>query len=192
MGSKGVLARMNTKNLNSYYKTGNNIINKIYKEHKGDEALIVKKGKRAGLNLILEHPFRHLLTMIPFAWRGIFVETGFVLRVPFYAVLYSTLAVNVIYFVSLFIGLFLAFRKKMWELWPFVLPSLYLYGMNTLLTHCYGRFNKPAIPLMIVTSLFLVYYFNNRKRDKNAELKMQKSPERQKKVLPRKRKLTSK
>jgi hypothetical protein len=89
--------------------------------------------------------------------------------------------------VSLFAVFFISIKRKYWELFIVLLPALYLYGMNTLLTHNIPRYNDPAIPLLVIASLFFIHYLKNRTKDVFPAFMTNGSQELHTKVTPRKK-----
>jgi hypothetical protein len=110
--------------------------------------------KERALRQILSNPVKHLVVTLPIAWRGLFVENGFSIRVPFLQfVLDSVIIISLLYFSSLFYVGFLSLKRKDWKMLAFVMPALFMYGMHSLLSHNLARFNDPLIPILVVTLL---------------------------------------
>jgi hypothetical protein len=164
----GILSNLNRENPEGYYKEGRNVRNRISKANGGGRAEVNKLVKRIALKEILRHPFRHLFATIPLAWRGLFIEKAVMTSVPFTAVISGGVAINVLYFASLFANLFIGIRKKKWELLAIVLPAIYLYGMNSFFTHSLQRYNEPLIPLLASLFLILVCSIVSRPQKKQA------------------------
>ena len=127
---------------------------------KTDEAF-----QHRGLKLILKHPFKHLALTLPIAWRGIFVEYGYIANAPFSILIRSIFLVSIAYFTSLFFWFVYCFRKQKWELFSITLVCMYLYGMNSFFTHGLPRYNQPLIPVLAVLLSVSLWAFLNRKKE---------------------------
>lgn len=101
---------------------------------------------------IKSHPFRHLLMCIPFAWRGLFVEIDDHFFIP-------ASLISLILFMGFFTFTLHSLIRRKWEYIAFIFPSLYLFGMHVLLTWCNPRYNKPLIPILWITSLYIIQLF---------------------------------
>lgn len=97
---------------------------------------------------ITSHPFRHLLMCIPFAWKDLFVEIDDHFFIP-------ASLISLILFMGFFAFTLRSFIKREWEHVAFIFPSLYLFGMHVLLTWCNPRHNKPLIPILWITSIYI-------------------------------------
>ena len=164
----------------------------------GETIAIDKELKSLAKGKVLAHSFRHILTTIPMAWRGIFVENtyarnleiicdrNFGLAHPFSTAIVNPVAIGLAYFGSLFFLALSGVRKKKWELLAITLPSLYLYGINSFVTHNIPRYNQPIIPVLAVALLFAASLAINKIAGK---LKVVKTVD---KTAPRKRGLHKK
>lgn len=160
----GVLYRLNRDNPEGYYKSGRAVRGIIEREHKGEVARNEERVEMEGMKQILQHPIRNLLIAIPLGWQGIFVEKGYRLNAPFSMIFYSSVVINVVYFLSLFGSFIWAIKKKAWSILAVSMVGLYLYGLHTLVTHNIPRYNEPLIPLLVVLFLFIIYFLSNRER----------------------------
>jgi hypothetical protein len=106
---------------------------------------------RDALEQIKAHPFRYLMTCIPFAWRGLFVE--------------SSAFHSLFLFFCFFLFAYRAIKRRRWEWFAFAFITLYLYGMNTVFSTNIPRYNRPLIPVLYVCTiiLFLLCYERCRK-----------------------------
>lgn len=159
LNAGGELERLNLRNPNGYYQLGRAVRDRI-----GDECPQIDLEVRStAFSEILKHPFRHILTTLPLGWRGLFVESGYMLFRPFSMRVISSVGVSIIYFVFLFIAVFLYVRKKMWQLLVITFPAIYLYGLNSFITHNLPRYNQPLIPVLVVVLLLVIHFFRNEK-----------------------------
>lgn len=161
----GALERLNRDNHQTgYYRLARAVRGELMKVHRAPEEspAVDKQLRSIARRKILAHPFRHILTTSTFAWRGLFVETGYIVRAPFLVTITGTVPVNIAYFASLFFLAVSTVRKKRWELLAVILPSLYLYGMQSFFTHNLPRFNASLIPVLVVALLFVIHLLINR------------------------------
>ena len=162
----GALERLNRQNDSSFYLRTKAIWTKLEKELGGQagNTIVDKKLKSMAKTKILKHPFRHILVTLPIGWRGLFAEHGYRLKIPGSGiVINSSVPTNIVYFAALFFLAFLSVKKRWWDLFAFILPALYLYGIQTFLTHNLARYNKPLIPTLVVALLFVVHYLINKR-----------------------------
>ncbi len=117
--------------------------------------------KRAMME-IMKHPFKHIAMTIPFAWRGMFVEQGYIAHAPFSILLRSTILVSLLYFVSFFYLFIMSFRRKQWPIFSISLLCMYLYGINVFFTHSLPRYNQPLIPVLAAMIPIAMYCWKNR------------------------------
>ncbi|MBW8035006.1 MAG: hypothetical protein FVQ79_05055 [Planctomycetes bacterium] len=164
----GTLANLSRSNPNGYYRAGRAVRDDINKAHGGESPKTDKMVRRIAMKEILSHPFSHLLVTIPMAWRGIFIERAIMTTVPFRVNISGQVAINLVYFISLFASLYISIRKKKWELLAVVLPAIYLYGMNSFFTHSLQRYNEPLVPVLVCLFVVLVCAFVNRPAKKQA------------------------
>jgi hypothetical protein len=94
----------------------------------GDDIL-----KKRAMNLIIEHPWRHLALIIPFLWRG----ATFV-------------------FPILIIVLAIAVRRRRYDLALFALPAFGLVVFFALFSHFIARYALPAREVATVALIALV------------------------------------
>jgi len=152
---KGKWVNLHRSNPNGYYRTGKSI--KDFNTLAGpqrDKAL----RKRAAMEII-KHPFKHLAVTLPVAWRGIFVEHGYILNAPISAVIRSVFLVSILYFAALFYWFVQSFRRQNWPVFSITLLCMYLYGMNSFFTHGLARYNQPLIPVLAVLLTAALYSF---------------------------------
>lgn len=130
-----------------------------------------KELRKLATDMILKHPFRHIFATIPFAWRGIFAEDGYTVITPFFKIAlnsgYSCLILNLFFFFSLFYLSILSIKKKKWDIFAVFLPSLYIYAINSFLSHNRTRYTMPIIPILTIAALvFIFYLYQKRKKPK--------------------------
>jgi hypothetical protein len=89
--------------------------------------------KQHAMQLIMAHPWRHLVMTIPFLWCG------------------APLA-----FVVLVAGLVLAIKERRIDLGAFALPAFGIVMFYALLSHFITRYGDPVRPLTIVLTLVVV------------------------------------
>ena len=150
----GRLIRLHRSNPEGFYKTGRSM--KRYKKE-GDtfknSSERDKVMQRRALLQMLKHPFKHLATTIPFAWRGIFVEYGYMAMIPFGIAIQSIVVVSLLYVAGLVFVFFYSFCKKRWDVFGVALLGMYLFGINAFFSHSLARYNQPLIPLYAVMLL---------------------------------------
>jgi hypothetical protein len=117
--------------------------------------------KRA-MGELMRHPFRHLATTLPFAWRGMFFEHGYMVSTPFTIMIRSTVLISLLYFGCLFFWTIYSYRRQQWEVFGIVLLCMYLFGLNSLISHNIPRYNQPILPLLVVLFAMSVYHFFSR------------------------------
>jgi 4-amino-4-deoxy-L-arabinose transferase-like glycosyltransferase len=109
---------------------------------------------------IIRNPLRHLLATFQFAWRGLFVEVGYLFLLPgfvshvgggFFILIY-----NIILFASFFAMAILNIKNKNWDIFAFLVPGLYLFLINSLLTHNKPRYNIPILPILIISFILVI------------------------------------
>jgi len=163
--SGGALARLSKVNPRGYYKLGRAVRSNVVKSYGAslETAAIDTEVRNAAKEKILSHPFRHIVTTIPCAWRGLFVEDRYSLSVPFSVVLVSSVGISLAYFGSLFFLAGLGIKRRKWELFAVTFLALYLHGINSFFTHSIARYNQPVIPVLIVALLTVVNLLINRK-----------------------------
>jgi len=116
---------------------------------------------------IMTHPFRHLLTCIPIAWKGMFVE------MEAYPGLYGN---NLSPLISLvlfgcFFGLTVhSLIKGNWEYLAFLFLANYLFAMHVLFTHNIPRYNIPLIPVLWVGSITVLWLLASRIIDRISKI----------------------
>lgn len=148
---KGRWVKLHRSNPNGYYYTGKKFLN--LKKENDEYSSPAEKDKLfqgRAIKEILKHPFRHIIVTIPFAWRGIFAEFGYVVSAPFSLLFRSIFLVNILYFASLFYWFVRSFRKQDWPLFTVTLMCMYLYGMNAFFSHSLPRYNQPLIPVLAI------------------------------------------
>jgi hypothetical protein len=113
---------------------------------------------------ILAHPFRHIIATLPLAWRGIFIEKGLQITIPFIFQVYAPSIISILYFFSLFYIAILSLVKKHLALFSFTLPAIFMYGMHSLVSHNLSRFNLPLLPITVITFLVTLHQLINQKQ----------------------------
>ncbi len=142
----GSLARINRDNESGYFRSA------YAKQREIAEATglagfsfeMDRRLKRIAVAKIKEHPFRHLAAILPFAYRGSFVELG----------LLTPMALP--YWLAAAFLLVQSFKKRHYEWLGLVLPAFYLIGIHSLMTHNLPRYNSPAVPILAVASAVAV------------------------------------
>lgn len=159
----GIFERINRDNDSSYYKTAENewemLITKKYSGYPNSILLADAECKKIAINEILAHPVRHLLTTLPFMWRGIFVEHIYRTKTPFYIEIFNILllGISILYFPVLFYFAFISLKEKTYDLFVFSIPALYLFGIQSFFTHNLPRYNMPLIPILVATFLISMH-----------------------------------
>jgi hypothetical protein len=118
-----------------------------------------KELRSKAIKMILKNPIRHVLATIQFAWRGIFVEKGFSLLFSNsnkIEILNNNL-INLLLFFSFFYMFIYSIRKKIWNLFAFMMPGIYLFSINSFITHNIPRYNIPIIPILLISMILLFY-----------------------------------
>ncbi len=134
--------------------TVTNTILPEYTSFEKDEEL-----KNKAIKMILKNPFRHVIATVQFVWRGIFVEKGFLLILPGSTkieILNNNL-LNLFLFFSFFYMFIYSIRKRMWHLFAFMMPGIYLFSINSFITHNIPRYNIPIIPVLIISMILFFY-----------------------------------
>jgi len=118
-----------------------------------------KQLKSEALKQILSNPIKHLVVTLPIAWRGLFVEKGLSIKVPFFGriTLSIPIIISLLYCLSFAYTAFLSVKEKSWPMFGLVMPAIFLYGMHAFLTVGETRWNIPLIPLFVI---FLVIQVN--------------------------------
>lgn len=163
----GALGRLNRSNYSDgYYRTGRAVRDRLIREYgaKGETSEVDKGVRKAAFGKILSHPFRHIFTTLPIGWRGLFAEKGYALRAPFVAAVMSSVLINLAYFGSLFFVAIRSIRLKQWDILSLLLPGLYLYGINSFMTHNIPRYSIPVIPLLSVMLLYTFWLLLEKRR----------------------------
>lgn len=169
MHEKNRWINLHRSNPNGHYSTAKSMKNFMVKGEKFENtAQRDKVYQGRAIKEILKHPFKHLIVTIPLAWRGIFVEYGYILHAPFSILIRSIVLISIAYFASLFFWFIQSFRKQKWELFSITLLCMYLYGMNAFFSHSLPRYNQPLIPVLAVLFSVSLYSFLNRKKDINS------------------------
>jgi hypothetical protein len=161
----GAIAKLSRGNPRGYYKLSRAARSNVLKSYYAslETVAIDIEVRNAAKEKILSHPFRHILTTIPCAWRGLFVEERYSLSVPFSMVLVSSVGISLAYFGSLFFLAGLGIKRRRWDLFAVGLPALYLHGITSFCTLSVPRYNQPLIPVLIVALLTMVHLLINRK-----------------------------
>lgn len=147
----GSLERLNRELPSSYYRQGR-MERVIMHATEPDDGKYVKadaKLKQIAIRKIVDHPVRHVLATIPFAWRGLFVECSE--RLGVYGAFNVLLS---LFYVVGFVGAFMyGLRKNNAALIAFIMPALYMFCMHAFFSHSLARYNVPLIPVFVVTAL---------------------------------------
>jgi hypothetical protein len=146
-------------------KEGEILINDKMEEGYNDQQakMIVDAAQRKeGIREILRNPFRHILVMVPFAWRGLFIEAGYSYGLTGFLVgingaLFMVL-LNLFLFFSFFYQFALSIKKRHWQLFIVLIPPLYLYLINTIISHNKPRYNIPMVPFLIMSAILMILY----------------------------------
>jgi len=102
--------------------------------------------KREAMEKIKADPGRHLLATIPFAWRGHSVESGF----EFGSASIKWPPLNLVYWTALAVALVASLRRRDWAMLYLFAPTVFLFGIQSLLTHNLPRYNQPLVPMLAV------------------------------------------
>lgn len=153
-----VFERLNRNNNSSFTSAAWNKYSKIeqkYAESSNSKYLIEKETEELAKDQIFAHPIRHILATLPFAWRGIFFEVAVRSKYfpPFELLSIMLMIISVIYFPALFFITFVSLKDKIWPLLAFSLPALYLFAVNSFLTHNLPRYNIPLMPILAASLL---------------------------------------
>jgi hypothetical protein len=100
--------------------------------------------RTTALEMIVQHPFRHMLATVPLAWRGMWC---------FYGGGIFTMLCAAAYGSFVFICLYGLARKRCDIIVLLALP-FFLIAFNAFFTNNLPRFNAPAIPFMILCLVF--------------------------------------
>ncbi|MBN1571778.1 MAG: hypothetical protein JW984_01140 [Deltaproteobacteria bacterium] len=103
---------------------------------------------------LVTHPIRHLLTCIPIAWKGIFVE------MEAYPGLYGnnlSPLISLVLFGGFFSLTVYSIVKGNWEYLAFFFLANYLFIMHVLFTHNIPRYNIPLIPVLWIGSITILW-----------------------------------
>jgi 4-amino-4-deoxy-L-arabinose transferase-like glycosyltransferase len=149
------------------------IDSKIQEGYDESEAVLLtdRELRRTAINYILRNPLKHIITTLPLAWRGIFIETGFryeiLNRNLFLIQADSVLFINIILFFSLFFSIIYLIRKRKWDVFLILVPSIYLYFINSFITHNKPRYNIPILPILIFcVFIFIIFICDKYKKRK--------------------------
>ncbi len=116
--------------------------------------------RKKAIDLILKHPIRHILAIPQFVWRGLFPESGFLIDLPGSTEfkIANNNILNLFISFSFFYMFIFSIRKKMWNLFAFLLPGIYLFSINSLMTHNIARYSAPIIPVLIISTVLFFYF----------------------------------
>lgn len=162
---------------NDMQKIIDSYINKGYGEQ---QAILFadKDLQKMALKSILSNPLKHLFVSIPLAWFGISVETSYKLVIVnqnfFILQVGSALFIPIILFLSFFTLIIWSIVRKRWEILLFLIPSLFLYLINDLITHSKGRYNYPLIPVLNIAFVLVVFYLTEKFKNKKTALQVNK------------------
>lgn len=135
--------------------------------------------RKIAIKNIMKNPLRHLMISIPIAWFGLWVETGYKLILVnqnvFFVEFRSVLFIPLIIFACFFASAIWSIIKKKWGILLFLIPSLYLYMMNTFVTFGKERYNYPLIPILNISVILIISFIINKIKEKKT-LKTDKEP----------------
>lgn len=116
-----------------------------------------KELRDLAIKKILNNPVRHILAIPQFMWRGIFAESGFRISIPSTDVQVVNNNILNLFLFFCFIYLFvISIKRKYFNLFAFLMPSMYLFLMYSFFTHYIPRYSIPLIPILIVSSVILI------------------------------------
>ena len=151
MQEQGRWVKLHRSNPEGYYAVAKALTNFIEPNEQFENASHRDKTiQKRAVRQLLHHPFRHLAATLPFAWRGMFFEHGYLVSAPFVIMIRSIIVVSLLYFASLFFWLVRSLRTRQWEVFGVVLLCVYLFGLNSFFSHNIPRYNQPALPLLAV------------------------------------------
>lgn len=172
MQEEGRWVKLHRGNTEGYYATAKALTNFLEPTESFENASQRDKTiQKRALRELIRHPFRHLATTLPFAWRGMFTEYGYMVSVPFTILVRSIVAVSLAYFASLCFWTVHSFRRQQWEVFGVALLCVYLFGLNAFFSHNIPRYNQPALPLLAVLFTMSIWHFFNRQKPLRPETK---------------------
>jgi len=158
----GVLGMLNRSNPEGYFLRGKNLKRVLNIKKSRNKYDVDTDMERKSINAFLAHPVKELLVSAPIFWRGIFYSDGLTIGSS-YVFLRSTGITSIAYFLSLITFMLLIIIKIRWELFSIISMPLYLFIINALATHGLPRYNLPALGVMPVCFLAVVFYFINKR-----------------------------
>jgi len=168
--------RFNDDNENSFLYIARNERRKIkgslvesgYTEQ---EALVLtdKIIKSEALVEIIKNPGRHIICILPFAWRGIFIETGYSYKLPGSLLTIEGASFMIILNIFLIFAFFYQFisciKRKSWGIFFILIPPMFLFLINSFLSHNKPRYNIPILPFLVIASFLLISSFFDRNEE---------------------------
>jgi len=128
--------------------------------------------RKIAIKNIMNNPLRHIIISIPAAWIGLWVETGYkvvlVNQNAFFIEFRSALFIPLILYACFFASAIWSIIKKKWGILLFLIPSLYLYLMNSFVTHGKERYNYPLIPILNISVILIIFFIINKIKEKKA------------------------
>lgn len=130
-----------------------NFLRNTYNDHVFADKILLQEAR----DRILQNPFKHLLTTIPFAYRGIFVTQRLYIYGDFYLIKGTYLCF--ILFLSLIIMTICSLKEKNIPLFIFFLPALFSFSFYSLFSHNIPRYNTILMPVLWVATMLFVYQY---------------------------------
>ena len=153
-------ARFDRANPEGFYRSTKNRIKtmrledddeRVFQQQELDDSL-----KQESIAKIKQNWVKHLALTATFAYRGSFIKM-FAEN--------SAVPVRLVYILSMFVVLYLAFKHQDIGTLFFILPALFSYGIHAFASHYISRFSVPLIPcLAIVFTLLLLQIEQKPKR----------------------------
>ena len=128
-------------------------LRETYSDHIIADKILLQEAREK----ILQNPFKHFLTTIPFAYRGIFVTQRLYLFDDFYLIKGTYLCV--ILFFCLFMFTIVSLMEKKTELFLFFLPAIFSYSFYSFFTQNISRYNTPLIPVLWMATILFIYRY---------------------------------
>ena len=122
-----------------------------------DSVLVDKILLEQAKSEMLKNPVKHLLTTIPFAYRGIFVTPRLYLFDDFYIIKGTYLCF--ILFFCLFMVTIGSLIERDLPLFTFFFPAVFSYSFYSLFSHNIPRYNTALIPVLWVATILFIYNY---------------------------------
>ena len=154
-------ARFDRSNPEGFYRSTKNRINamrleddeaRVFQQQQIDDAL-----KQESIAKIKQNWVKHLALTATFAYRGSFIKM-FAEN--------SAVPVRLVYILSMFVVLYLAFKHQDIGIIFFILPALFSYGIHAFASHYISRFSVPLIPCLAIAFTMLVVRFRQKLQHK--------------------------